>query len=165
MIARIYKIVCNKTGMVYVGSTVQTLKRRLSKHKTDYKMYLDGNSHHYTTSHKIIENNDFYIELIEEFEYNNKKDILDKEGKYIREIDCVNRCVTGRTRKEYHKKWRDDNKEKLKKYREDNKDKIKERKKKYYQNNKDKINERKKEYDRKYRLYKREITRLMNISL
>ena len=45
-------------------------------------------------------------------------------------------------RREYFKKYREDNKEKIKKYREDNKEKIK----KYYEDNKEKIKERKKEY-------------------
>ena len=30
---KIYKIVCNETNLTYYGSTVQTLKKRLSQHK------------------------------------------------------------------------------------------------------------------------------------
>ena len=160
MSARIYKIVCNKTGMVYVGSTIQTLKYRLTKHKCNYKCYLNGKGH-YTTSFKILENNDYYIDLIEEFNYNTKKDIFDKESGYIREIECVNKYIPNRTKKEYYNDNKDKRNEYGKKYYEDNKDKLNENKKKYTQDNKDKIRERK----RKHYLYKTEITRLMNISL
>ena len=34
---KIYKIVCNKTGLIYyIGSTVKALYDRLSQHKYDY---------------------------------------------------------------------------------------------------------------------------------
>ena len=158
MLCKIYKIVCNKTGMIYIGSTTKTLQQRLYNHKKDYKKYLDG-KYHYVTSYKIIENNDFYIELIEEFEYISKKDIFEKEGAYIRGTDCINERIPNRTKKEYMEKYRSDNKDKLKKYLDDNKYKIKEYKKKYHLENKEKF----REYHKKYYLYKTEITRLMNI--
>jgi len=56
-------------------------------------------------------------------------------------------------KKIYHKKYRQDNKERIlqkeKKYREDNREIIKERLKKYYQNNKEKESERHKKYREK----------------
>ena len=38
--AKIYKLVSNKNGLIYVGSTCLTLPQRLSQHERDYKQYL-----------------------------------------------------------------------------------------------------------------------------
>ncbi len=35
--SKIYRIVCNETGETYIGSTTQTLTKRLSKHKENFK--------------------------------------------------------------------------------------------------------------------------------
>ena len=37
---KIYKLICNVTGLVYYGSTTESLKQRLSEHKNKYKRYL-----------------------------------------------------------------------------------------------------------------------------
>ena len=34
---KIYRIVCNTTDEVYIGSTVITLSKRLAKHNSDYR--------------------------------------------------------------------------------------------------------------------------------
>ena len=52
-------------------------------------------------------------------------------------------------KKEYDKKYYENNKDKIKEYYENNKDKINEQRKEYYENNKDKINEQRKEYREK----------------
>ena len=38
--AKIYKIVSNKTGLVYIGSTCKTLPQRIAQHERDYQQYL-----------------------------------------------------------------------------------------------------------------------------
>ena len=58
---KIYKLVCNKTGLVYVGSTCQRLLcKRLSGHVADYKRWGKG-KFRYVTSFNIIENDDYYM--------------------------------------------------------------------------------------------------------
>ena len=48
--AKIYKIVCNKTGLVYVGDTCKLLLcQRLTKHVSDYKRYLNGKTNFITS--------------------------------------------------------------------------------------------------------------------
>ena len=138
---KIYKIICNVTGMVYYGSTIKSLKQRLTKHKSDYKQYLNGN-YRYTTSFKIIENGDYNIYLVEDYRCLNKKQLESIERVYIENYKCINKCVVGRTNKEYYQ----DNKDKIKEYYENNKHKINEYKKDYYQKNKDKLKEYQKEY-------------------
>ena len=139
--AKIYKIVCNKTGLVYVGATCKPLLcQRLTKHVSDYKQHLKG-KRGYTTSFKILENDDYFIELIEQKECSNKDELNKMEGKYIREIDCVNKKIQERTPKQYREQNKDKTKDYFKEYHQNNKEKIREYKKQYYKNNKDKINQ------------------------
>ena len=74
-----------------------------------------------------------------------------------KETAIKNGYFTGLSKKEYMKKYNQDNKDKLKelrkeyfqKYYQENKDKIKDNVRSYYQNHKKEYNERKKEYRRK----------------
>jgi hypothetical protein len=81
------------------------------------------------TSYKILEFGDDYIELLEAYQCNSKIELHKREGELIRQYKdiCVNRCIAGRTKKQFY----EDNKEKLQKqqkeYREENKEKIKEK--------------------------------------
>lgn len=106
---KIYKLVCNVTGMVYYGSTISSLKQRLAEHKSKYKSYLKG-KYYYTSSFKIIENGDYRIELVEDYKCLNKKQLESIEGIYIKYNDCINKIVVGRTPKEYNKEVRYKNK-------------------------------------------------------
>ena len=119
--AKIYKIVCNVTGLVYIGSTCEpTLARRLAGHRRCYKNYLNG-KYNYITSFKVLENDDCYIELVKECPCNSKDQLIQIEGGYVRETKCVNKIVPGRTKQQY----RDDNKVKIvadnKQYYDENK--------------------------------------------
>ena len=49
---KIYKII-GGDGLVYYGSTCNTLNRRLWGHQSDYRKYKDGKSKTYITSFKI----------------------------------------------------------------------------------------------------------------
>ena len=50
---KIYKIVCNISGKIYVGSTIKPLEIRLSGHKANYNSYLK-NKCCYVTSIEIL---------------------------------------------------------------------------------------------------------------
>ena len=121
---KIYTIRSYQTDDIYIGSTTQTLTKRLSKHKGDFKAWKKG-KHHYITSYELIKYDDVYIELLELCPCSNKMELCRREGQLQREMDCVNKGIAGRTRKEY----RDDNKEKIKEYVEANKEKINEMRK------------------------------------
>ena len=60
---KIYILKCNITKKIYIGSTIQTLNRRMSEHKCSYKRYEEGKTH-YITSHEIIKNNNYCIRLL-----------------------------------------------------------------------------------------------------
>ncbi len=146
--AKIYKIYSYENDDVYYGSTCETLSQRMAKHRNKYKTYKDG-KFHYTTSFKILELTSAKIELVENYPCNSKEELLQREGYYIKNNNCVNKLIPGRTQKEYV----EDNKEKTaeyqKEYYETNKDKILEYQKEYNKANKDKILEYKKEYYRR----------------
>ena len=124
-LGKIYKLVCNNTELIYIGSTCQKLlSQRLSGHVADYKRWKNGKGN-YVTSFKIIEGGDYYMELLEAVTCSSFDDLAKKERHYIESIDCVNKIIPGRTNKEYQQ----DNKEKLKVYKKqlysDNKEEIK----------------------------------------
>jgi hypothetical protein len=134
---KIYVLKSSQTDDVYIGSTKETLEDRFDSHKRDYKKWLNGKTH-YITSFDLMKYDDVYIELLEDYPCNSKKELELEEGKYQRIMNCVNKRIEGRTHKEwiedhreeikeYQKKYREDNKEHLKEYREDNKDKYKDK--------------------------------------
>lgn len=139
---KIYKICCNKTGNIYIGSTTETtLARRLVGHRCNFKKWKDKKIK-YITSFQILEGNDYYIELLEVYPCNIKEELLARERYYIQSIECVNKYKNLNMTKE-------DLKETMKEYNEKNKEKIKEQKKEYYEKNKDKIEKYKKNWGEK----------------
>jgi len=119
---KIYKIVDNTNGNIYIGKTENTLKQRLAVHKIDKNC----------SSTEIIKNGDYRMELIEETQDKTR------ERYWIENTECINKQIPGRNRKEYKKEYRVKNKDiiqnKQKEYREKNKESILE----YRENNKDK---------------------------
>jgi len=113
--SKIYTIRCKADDTkIYVGSTIDLLTKRFSKHKKDSKK-IDKYPKHKLYS--IVENwNDWYIELYELFPCNSKEELHKREGEVIREIGTLNRCIAGRTFEE----WKSENRELLlEKKRED----------------------------------------------
>jgi len=160
---KIYSIRSYQTDEIYIGSTCTSLSKRLYKHKDVYKRYNEGKRKHIVSAFEILKYDDCYIELIELYPCNSKIELHKREGELIREMDCVNKFIPGRTMKQYYidnqdkikqqrKQYYKDNREKIKQkekqYRIDNQDKIKQQKKQYRIDNKDKI----KQYEKQYRI-------------
>jgi hypothetical protein len=130
---KIYKIVCNITGDIYIGSTCEPiLARRLSQHVSTYKRYLNG-KYHYVTSFKIIEQNNYDIVLIELFPCDSKDQLHARESHYTQNMQCVNKIknqglLIELGRIEYDKQ-----------YTFDHKENIREQRKQYYKANIDHI--------------------------
>jgi hypothetical protein len=111
MEVKIYKLTCNQTELCYYGSTIMTLNKRLSRHKSDYKKSLKGEKIS-CTAFNIIKNNDYKIELIEECR---KEDRKERERYYITNFECINKALPGgRSKKEYREKAKEKRKEKFK---------------------------------------------------
>jgi hypothetical protein len=141
---KIYKIVCNITNKIYIGSTCEpTLARRLAVHVNDFKAWLKDDKRRKITSFEIIEGGDYYIELLEVCSCNINEELLARERFYIKNNDCVNKYKNlNRTKdddKEYKKGY-------IKKYYNENIDTILEKKKEYYNENIDTILEKAKQY-------------------
>tara|TARA_R110001592_G_C12813657_1_gene718288 strand:+ start:81 stop:536 length:456 start_codon:yes stop_codon:yes gene_type:complete len=107
----VYKIIDNTNGKIYIGSTTQTLSRRLDGHRGHYKHYLKGTGR-YCKSFSILINNDYKIILLEKCNCENIDELHMIEQKYIDETDCINvqqAYQSKQNRKEYMKKLRMDN--------------------------------------------------------
>ena len=144
-LSKIYKLWSPSTNLIYIGSTTQTIAQRLAEHLAVYRRY-KNNKGYFITSFKILECEDYKIELIENYSCNNKEQLHKKEGEYIRSLDCVNKKIEGRTKKEYEKDYKEKNKEKRDKYLIEYTKKNKEKIKTYYENNREKKLEYMKEY-------------------
>jgi predicted GIY-YIG superfamily endonuclease len=80
---KIYKIIDESNGDLYIGSTIQTLKARNWGHH----MIRDYN--------KIREN--CKISLIEDYPCNSKKELVKREQYWIDRTDCINKTRSYRT--------------------------------------------------------------------
>ena len=86
---KIYKIVCNKTGRQYVGSTTEpTLARRLAKHRTNFKRWKNGVSS-FVASYIILEEEDYQIVLLEICPCSSKDELLMRERFWQDKIECI----------------------------------------------------------------------------
>jgi hypothetical protein len=185
---KIYKLYSPSKNLVYYGSTIQSLSQRLGEHISHCKTYNNDNNKAYCSSYLIIDCEDYKIELLEEYPCNNKSQLNKKEGEYIKENECVNKVIAGRTDKEWRsdnkkdlaeaqKKWYQEHKEEQKKYKEEynikNADKVKEYQKQYNQTEKRKESEKlryqneerkqyKRNYMKEYRLKQKEQVKLLN---
>ena len=127
----------NENGDVYIGSTIQTLKRRLNGHKTDYNRYLK-NKFRCISVFDIIKLGNYEIVLIEDYKCNSKKELEKREGYYIETMNCINKRVAG-------------GKIKIKKVKPPKQTKAEKKiyLQNYYIRNKDKINKRNTEWRNK----------------
>jgi len=138
----------------YIGSTIQSLEKRFSEHKSDSKREKCKNKILYKLFKKYGIDN-FEIKLINE--YNCTKSQLRSYEQF--HIEKYNSCNANRAIgldkqkineykkkyyennrekiKEYKKKYYENNREKVKEYYENNREKVKE----YYENNREKIKE------------------------
>ena len=126
----IYKIYDNTNGNVYYGSTIETLSKRIAKHRYDHKKWINNEVNKKCSSSIILINNDYSYYIVEEVEYENKWELRCRERYYIENNICVNKQIPNRNKQEYNqdnkdkinllmKNWKEDNKEYLKSYMKD----------------------------------------------
>ena len=102
-LGKIYQITSIHTNLVYVGSTCQPLLcKRLTTHIGNFRSWLKDNTQKYMSSYKIIELGDYEIQLIKAFPCDTKDQLKLEEGKIIKERNCVNERIAGRTHAMYH---------------------------------------------------------------
>ena len=100
---KIYKIASHCGDKIYIGSTCQhTLAKRMTIHRQGYRTWIK-NKCKKVSSFELFDEyglENCFIELIELFPCNSKDELHKAEGKWIRELKCVNKYIAGRTRQE-----------------------------------------------------------------
>jgi hypothetical protein len=141
---KIYKIVCNTTGLTYYGSTTRArLASRITSHRSNFKQYKEGKS--YISSFEVLKNGNYDYSLVENYPCNSKDELHSRERFWIVNNACVNKVIPKRTKNEYRK----DNYILMinceRKSREKNKEIIRVRQREFESRNRDKLNARKRE--------------------
>lgn len=111
----------------YIGSTCQKLSQRMTDHKKRYR-YGKLNC----KSKEVLKYDDAKIYMILTYPCDSKEELFAMEGKYIRETECVNKQIAGRTKKQYREDNKEYTKEYNKKYREKNKEILLKKEKEKY---------------------------------
>ena len=143
---KIYKIYSPTKNLMYIGSTTRNLPQRMAEHVSHFKRYKNGKGNLFFTAFKILECEDYKIELIENYPCNNSQQLTKKEGEHIKILDCINKRIEGRTPQEYREANKEEIKQREKQYREANKEEKKQRDKQYYEEHKEEIKQRDKQY-------------------
>lgn len=141
---KIYKIWDVGYTKCYIGSTIEELSKRFSKHKVKYKGYKLG-KYIFTTSFLLFDEfgvENCKIEWIENYPCNSKKELEARKGQIQRETTCVNKHIAGRNKQEYYKDKCEKIKHQTKKYAEENPGKIKAKGIRYYIQNKNRLLEK-----------------------
>ena len=164
--SKIYKITSEHTYKIYIGSTTKNLNDRISRHKYHYNKWKDNNTRSYYSSYTLYKLGDIKYELLELYNCNNKKELLEREAYYIKQnynlvVNKNKPTLSEEEKIEWHKEYYEKNKEQMdkqsKKYYEKNKEQMNELSKEYYEKNKEwykeyyvknkeKIYQRQKEY-------------------
>lgn len=150
---KVYRLICNITGLQYIGSTTQDLSKRKYLHKTNYNTWLN-NKHSYVTSYEIVSGGEYDIFLVENYPCSSKEQLRSRERYWIENTINVNKNKPIQTEEElneYRKKYREEHKVQIKeylvKYRQEHKEEHKEYQKNYREDHK----EENKEYQKNYR--------------
>lgn len=136
---KIYVLRNNIDDRIYIGSTCQTLSQRIGQHRQNI---IDPKKKNTKLYQAMIElgKEQFYIELVEEYECENQEQLRKREGEHIRSYQStLNQAIAGRTAKEWYQDNIDINHAKAKEYREANKDKTSIRQAEHYKQNIEKI--------------------------
>ena len=142
----IYKIVCNITGEVYIGSTKNKLGKRMGCHKQEATC----------TSRQIIARGDYTPSIIENYPCMNRSQLRWRERHFMETMECINTIPPIVSREEELaklKKWRHDNAEKVKRdratYAKENKEARAAANKKWRDDNKEHCIEKSRQYREK----------------
>lgn len=156
---KIYCITSPNHEKCYIGCTVKTLNKRMTKHKADYVQF-QKNKGAYTSSFDIIAAGDAIISLIENFPCDTKKELEDEETRMINQFNnTINidkkQGIISTDAKDYRKQYVEKNKniivERNRIYYTDNRDILLEKRKIYVEKNRDVVLEKKRDYHFQHR--------------
>ncbi len=151
MIGFVYKVIhkSNNTILPYIGSTIQTLSKRMVKHRAGFNHWKRGKEgkcmvYDYFEIHGL---DNFIIIEIERYEVQDKQQLRAKEQEWIDKIKCCNKCnaygsdILKKIKSDKKYKQTDKYKAASKRYAESDK------RKEWLEKNKDHIREYHKEYE------------------
>jgi hypothetical protein len=97
----IYKLVLNDE--VYYGSTVENLKERFSKHKSNFKRFQEGKTKKRCSAFTLFEKDceNVKCELVELFPCDERSELHKRERFFIENNTCINKLMPTRTIEEY----------------------------------------------------------------
>jgi len=102
--SKVYMLYIDGMDEVYIGSTTQTLAKRLACHKSIYEISNANKCESkilFETSYE--KNKEVKIKLLEDCYFDTKAELIACERKHIERNKCVNKNIPGRTKKErYH---------------------------------------------------------------
>ena len=131
--SKIYSIRNTLNDEIYIGSTSSDLCKRMVKHRCMAKQKPEASTFHTYMKENGIDN--FYIELEEEYSCENVEQLRKREGEIIREKGTLNKQIAGRSKTEYGKEYKQNNKDKINQRRnerrKENPEKTKEEYKRY----------------------------------
>jgi hypothetical protein len=161
---KIYKIVCRKTGEVYVGGTAQEyLSQRLAQHVREFNDFKNGQRQNTTTSFSIIERGDYYIELVESCPCNSRDELRQRERYWYDTLKCVNKSKPyvlpekcDDHNRQYYQLCKEEILEKRHAYYYDNIESMRERGKQYRSDHNESLNQTRRE-----RYAQKALTRVM----
>ena len=78
---KIYKIVCNETGEIYIGSCIIDLDKRLWNHKSQRDC----------SATQILDRNNYEILLIENYPCKTNEELRWRERYWFDNINCINK--------------------------------------------------------------------------
>ena len=149
---KIYAVRSHHTDDVYIGSTIQTLSKRMAHHRCRFKT-----NDSFTSCSSILKHKDAYIELVEDFPCDNIDQLRKREGETIRNtLKCVNMRIAGQSKQDYRDSHKTDIAEHAKVFREKHMNAEIQKAATYYQNHKDTVALKHKKYyeENKYRIWK-----------
>jgi predicted GIY-YIG superfamily endonuclease len=107
----LYRFQCRQTGKFYIGSTTQTIKKRLKNHKSKAKEYHRRNTPLYSHVNSVGWNS-MDIIIVTERDFDSKPQLLQLEKdeimKYLTDVKCLNHNKPIRTleeKKEHDKQY------------------------------------------------------------
>ena len=166
-----YQIVDVGFNKCYIGSTTETLKRRMARHKDNYMKYKNGSEKKFARSIFLFDEfgvDNCKILLIKNYPCNNREELEKEEGQEIlKNLDkCVNKIVVGRTPKEYYDTNREQLLQNKKEHRINNIEQYKEKDRKYHEEHREERNAYSKEWyenNKEYAIQKRQEYREQNL--
>lgn len=105
-LGKVYMIESQLAGLRYIGSTCGGLDKRMKGHRQAYMSFQCGKGF-YITSFEVLVHPDASIVLIEDYPCERADQLATREGHHIRNTECVNRVIAGRTSAEYYQDNRD----------------------------------------------------------